>query len=64
MFLLGRNNMLPVFLECLTVDKDVIHIGSTKDVKDVRSQNIIDVVLEHAWSIGKTKGYDKVFVEA
>ena len=42
----------------------VIHIGSAKDVKDVRSQNIIDVVLEHAWSIGKTKGHDKVFVEA
>ena len=56
--------MLPVFLECLTVDKDVIYIGSAKDVKDVRSQNIIDVVLERAWSIGKTKGYDKVFVEA
>ena len=56
--------MLPVFLECLTVDKDVIHIGSAKDVKDVRSQNIIDVVLECAWSIGKTKEYDKVFVEA
>ena len=56
--------MLLVFLECLTVDKDVIHIGSAKDVKDVRSQNIIDVVLECAWSIGKTKRQDKVFVEA
>ena len=55
--------MLLVFLEYLTVDKDIIHIGSAKDIKDVRSQNIIDVVLEHAWSIGKTKGYDKVFVE-
>ena len=55
--------MLLVFLKCLIVDKDVVHIGSAKDVKDVRSQNIIDVVLEHAWSIGKTKEYDKVFVE-
>ena len=36
--------MLPVFLECLTVDKDVIHIGSAKDIKDVRSQNIIDAL--------------------
>ena len=56
--------MLLVFLECLTVDKDIIYIGSTKDVKNVRSQNIIDVVLECAWSIGKTKEYNKVFVEA
>ena len=56
--------MLLVFLECLTVNKDVVHIGSAKNIKDVRSQNIIDVVLECAWSIGKTKGYDKVFVEA
>ena len=55
--------MLLVFLECLTVDKNVIYIGSAKDIKDVRSQNTIDVVLEHAWSIGKTKGHDKVFVE-
>ena len=53
-----------MFLECLTVDKNVIHIGSAKDIKDVRSQNIIDVVLECAWSIGKTKEYNKVFVEA
>ena len=56
--------MIPVFLECLTVDKDIVHISSAKDVEDVRSQNIVDVVLERAWSIGKTKGHDEVFVEA
>ena len=56
--------MILVFLECLTVDKDIIHIGSAKDIKDVRFQNIIDVVLECAWGIGKTKRHDKVFVEA
>ena len=60
----NKLDMLLVFLECLTVDKDIIYIGSTKDVKNVRSQNIIDVVLECAWSIGKTKEYNKVFVEA
>ena len=56
--------MFLVFLECLTVDKDIVHIGSAKDIKDVRFQNIVDVVLERAWGIGKTKRHDKVFVEA
>ena len=56
-------DMFSVLFECLTVDKDIIHVGSATDVKDVRTKNVIDVVLECTWCIGKTKRHYKVFIE-
>ena len=55
--------MLSMLLQCLTVDQNIIYIGGAKDIQDVRIQDIIDVVLECAWRICKTKGHDQVFVE-
>ena len=55
--------MLLILLQCLTVDQNVIYIGGVKDVQNVRIQDIIDVVLECAWRICKTKEHDQVFVE-
>ena len=50
--------MLSILLQCLTVDQNIIYVGSAKDVQDIRIQDIIDVVLKCAWCICKTKGHD------
>ena len=52
-----------MLLQCLTVDQNIVHIGSAKDVQDIRTQDIIDVVLECAWCICKIKRHDQVFIE-
>ena len=36
--------MLSMLLQCLSVDQNVVHICSAKDVQDIRTQDIIDVV--------------------
>jgi hypothetical protein len=47
-------DMVPVIIQVVTVDEDVVEVCSNKDIQ-VGSENIIDEVLETSWGIGLAK---------
>jgi hypothetical protein len=46
--------MVPVIVQVIAVDEDVVKVCSTKDIQ-VGSENIIDKVLETSWGIRQAK---------
>jgi hypothetical protein len=48
--------MVPVIVQVVAVDEDIIKVCSDKDIQ-VGSENIIDEVLETSWGIGQAKGH-------
>jgi hypothetical protein len=46
--------MVPVIVQVIAVDEDVVEVCSNKDIQ-VGSENIIDKVLETSWGIGQAK---------
>jgi hypothetical protein len=48
--------MVPVIIQVVTVDEDIIKVCSDEDIQ-VGSENIIDEVLETSWGIGQAKGH-------
>ena len=50
-------------LSVLTVDQNIVNVGSDKNIKAV-SENVIDVALKGTWGFTEFKGHDKVFKQA
>jgi hypothetical protein len=48
--------MVPVIVQVVAVDEDVIKVCSNEDIQ-VGLENIIDKVLETSWGIGQAKGH-------
>ena len=52
-----------MILSVLTVDQNIVNVGSDKNIKAV-SEDVIDVALKGTWGFTESKGHDKVFKQA
>ena len=53
-------NMNLMVLSVLTVDQNIVNVGSGENIKAV-SEDVIDVALKGTWGFTEFKGHDEVF---